>query len=154
MSDRFEAFTIAEFEDLMPSVYLMDDESKERIMAFVRDHCASRPGMMQLLICLAEMCASIARMIAARDGQEYDFTELQVQADTPPELVTFGRVIAVTMNGDADMQVALLRAMLDRAEETDDGYEIAAVAAETFGLFSFLMHELADGKPQGSEVSP
>jgi hypothetical protein len=144
MSDRFEAFTIAEFEELMPSVYLMDDEGKNRIMEFVRDHCASRPGMMQLLICTAEMCASIARMIAARDGKDFDFVALETTEDTPAEMVTFGQVIAVTMNGDGDTQVALLRAMLDRAEESDDGFEVAAVAAVKFGLFSFLMHELAD----------
>lgn len=149
MAERFEAFTIAEFEALMPSAYLMDDESKGQIVDFMREHCASRPGMMQLIICVAEMCGSIVKMIQERDGTDHDFVMLEVGAAAAPEDVTFGRIITATLNADADMQVALIRSMLDRAEQLDDGGEVASVAAECFGLFSFLMHELVDHKAQG-----
>lgn len=144
------AFTIDEFQDLLPSVYLMDDDSKERITAFMRDRCASRQGMMQLLIVVAEMCASIMRQIEQREGHERGFVTLQTTDSTPREAVTFGQVIAVTLNGDSDTQVALLRALLDRAEQSDDGHEVAWVTAECFGLFSFLMHELAEPEPTDS----
>lgn len=140
------AFTAAEFEALMPAVYLMDDESKDEIVQFMREHCASRQGMMQLLIVVAEMCAATLRIINDREGTNIDFVELHVTEHTTPEARTFGQVVTVTLNGDADMQVALLRALLDRAEQSDDGHEVAFVAVQCFALFSFLMHELAGGQ--------
>lgn len=143
MSAR-SAFTLEEFEALLPAIYTMDEAAKHEITSFTRDHCLSRAGFMQLLIMVAEMCASLCRAISERDGVPVDFVELQTSPAASPKAVAFGQVIAVTMNGDAEMQVALLRAMLDRAEANDDGDEIGYVLAHSFGLFSFLMHQLAD----------
>lgn len=138
---QFEAFTIDEFWDLTYWVYRMDDEAKERITAFIRDKCASAPGMMQLLIVIAEMCAATLRQL--EPDSVGGFAVLRLNPNATPAATAVGRILTATVNRDEAMQVALIRALLERAQMKDDGREVPKVAVDFFGLYSFLLNQLA-----------
>lgn len=137
------------FQQLLPSIYLLDTDSKERILDWMRQNVTSRQATIQLLLTLAESAAVVMRRIAVLEfGDEERFAILELDDTVSRGQAMFGRIITATLNRDEDTQMALIRALLENAEATGEGDEVALVEVECIALLSYLLHELADRKPR------
>jgi hypothetical protein len=138
-------FPVEAFNDLLPSIYLLDDDSKDRIQEFMLEHVMSRQAHIQLLITLAECIANLLNLIAEdASGPEDRLAILEVRNDTSRALNLLGQIVTSTVNGDHDTQLALIRTLLDHVELTEEPDDLAFIEVKAFELCSYLMHEFTN----------
>jgi hypothetical protein len=135
-------FPVEAFNDLLPSIYLLDDDSKSRIREFMLEHVMSRQAHIQLLITLAECIANLMQLIDVRENGPQD--RVAILGFTPGAsraTKLFGQIISSTVNGDVDTQLALIGTLLNHVESTNEVNDLSYIEAEAIGLLSYLMHE-------------
>lgn len=135
-------FPVEAFNDLLPSIYLLDDDSKDRIRDFMFEHVMSRQAHIQLLITLAECIANLMQLIDVREnGPQERVAVLGFAPGASRATKLFGQIISSTVNGDHDTQLALIRTLLNHVESTNEVNDLSYIEAEAVGLLSYLMHE-------------
>lgn len=95
----------------------------------------------QLLLSLSGSCAAAVHQL--NDSRPGTRALLRLGPSADPAVATFGRLITASMNGDEDMEIALVRVLIEHTDNTDDPTDLARVEIECFGFLSYLMQQLA-----------